>query len=73
MEREKGNQMHIKPFGIEMWMNEFEDHCKYNLAETCVKSMTIEPYFDNQGNEIISRRTFKYETHLWRNNRFKTT
>jgi len=39
--REKGNQMHIKPFGIEMWMNEFEDHCKYNLAETCVKSMTI--------------------------------
>ena len=41
MEREKGNQMHIKPFGIEMWMNEFEDHCKYNLAETCVKSMTI--------------------------------
>ena len=41
MRREKGNQMHIKPFGIEMWMNEFEDHCKYNLAETCVKSMTI--------------------------------
>ena len=33
--------MHIKPFGIEMWMNEFEDHCKYNLAETCVKSLTI--------------------------------
>jgi aspartate/methionine/tyrosine aminotransferase len=33
--------MHIKPFGIEMWMNEYEDHCKYNLAETCVKSMTI--------------------------------
>ena len=32
--------MHIEPFGIEMWMNEFEDHCKYNLAETCVKSMT---------------------------------
>ena len=41
MGREKGNQMHIKPIGIEMWMNEFEDHCKYNLAETCVKSMTI--------------------------------
>ena len=41
MGRKKGNQMHIKPFGIEMWMNEFEDHCKYNLAETCVKSMTI--------------------------------
>jgi len=22
-------------------MNEFEDHCSYNLAETCIKSMTI--------------------------------
>jgi len=31
----------IKPFGIETWMNEFEDHCSYNLAETCIKSMTI--------------------------------
>ena len=33
--------MFIKPFGIETWMNEFEDHCSYNLAETCIKSMTI--------------------------------
>ena len=33
--------MFIKPFGIETWMNEFEDHCSYNLAETCLKSMTI--------------------------------
>ena len=33
--------MHIDPFGIEMWMNEFEDHCQFNLAETCIKPMTI--------------------------------
>lgn len=52
MEREKGNQMHIKPFGIEMWMNEFEDHCKYNLAETCVKSMTIGELLEISGKNI---------------------
>lgn len=34
--------MQIKPFGVEMWMNEFENHCEYNLAETCVESLTLE-------------------------------
>jgi aspartate/methionine/tyrosine aminotransferase len=33
--------MHIEPFGVEMWMNEWETRCKYNLAETCVESITI--------------------------------
>ena len=33
--------MHIKPFGVEIWMNEFENHCAFNLAETCVESLTI--------------------------------
>jgi aspartate/methionine/tyrosine aminotransferase len=33
--------MKIKPFGVEMWMNEYENHCQYNLAETCVESLTI--------------------------------
>ena len=28
------------------------------------KEVSLEPYFDNQGNEIISRRTFKYDTLL---------
>ncbi len=34
--------MEIKAFGVELWMNEFENHCQYNLAETCVESLTIE-------------------------------
>jgi len=34
--------MKIRPFDIEIWMNEFENHCAYNLAETCVASLTIE-------------------------------
>jgi len=33
--------MHIEPFGVEIWMNEFETVCELNLAETCVESITI--------------------------------
>lgn len=33
--------MEIKPFGVEMWMNEFETQCELNLAETCVDSITL--------------------------------
>jgi len=33
--------MHIAPFGVELWMNEFEKTCELNLAETCVDSMTM--------------------------------
>src|SRR6478736_3997548 len=34
--------MHIEPFGVEIWMNEFETQCELNLAETCVESLSIE-------------------------------
>jgi len=34
--------MKIRPFGVEIWMNEYENHCELNLAETCVASLTIE-------------------------------
>ncbi len=34
--------MHIDPFGVEIWMNEWETKCELNLAETCVESLTIE-------------------------------
>ena len=34
--------MHIEPFKVEIWMNEWENDCTYNLAETCVASITIE-------------------------------
>lgn len=33
--------MHIEPFGVEIWMNEWETKCEWNLAETCVESITI--------------------------------
>lgn len=32
--------MRIDEFQVEIWMNEYETTCRYNLAETCVKSLT---------------------------------
>lgn len=34
--------MKIKAFGVEIWMNEYENNCLYNLAETCVESLTLD-------------------------------
>jgi aspartate/methionine/tyrosine aminotransferase len=31
----------IAPFGVEQWMNEYETRCEWNLAETCVASLTV--------------------------------
>lgn len=33
--------MRIKTFKVEQWMNEYENDATYNLAETCVDSLTI--------------------------------
>lgn len=33
--------MKIRDFGVEIWMNRYENHCELNLAETCVKSLTV--------------------------------
>ena len=41
--------MHIEPFGVEMWMNAWETKCTYNLAETCVHSLTIAELLDLTG------------------------
>ena len=41
--------MKIKEFGVEMYMNAYEDICEYNLAETCVSSMTINDLLDLAG------------------------
>jgi aspartate/methionine/tyrosine aminotransferase len=34
--------MRIRDFGVEIWMNRWEEHCRYNLAETCVDSVTVD-------------------------------
>ncbi|HEY6574214.1 MAG TPA: aminotransferase class I/II-fold pyridoxal phosphate-dependent enzyme [Mycobacterium sp.] len=34
--------MKIAPFGVEIWMNDYETRCRYNLAETCTESLTVD-------------------------------
>lgn len=41
--------MKIREFAIEIWMNEFENNCELNLAETCVSSLTIEQLLEITG------------------------
>ncbi len=41
--------MHITPFGVEIWMNEFELKCELNLAETCVESISIAQLLEMTG------------------------
>lgn len=38
--------MKIKPFAVEEWMNEWEVGAKYNIAETCVDSISIDELFE---------------------------
>jgi aspartate/methionine/tyrosine aminotransferase len=39
----------IRPFGVERWMNEYETRCDWNLAETCVESLTVAELLDMAG------------------------
>lgn len=37
--------MHIKPFAVEEWMNTWETGARYNIAETCVDSVSVNELF----------------------------
>lgn len=37
--------MKIRPFAVEEWMNEYETGAKYNIAETCVNSVSLDELF----------------------------
>lgn len=41
--------MKIKPFKVEEWMNAYETHARYNIAETCVDSVTLDELFQLTG------------------------
>lgn len=38
--------MKIAPFAVEEWMNEYEVGAKYNIAETCVDSISLDELFE---------------------------
>lgn len=48
--------MKIRDFGVEIWMNRYENDCELNLAETCVESLTLAELLDMAGkrDEILS-------------------
>lgn len=60
--------MKIKPFKVEEWMNAYETGARYNIAETCVDSVSLEELFALTGeskeafwNAFSSRRlTYGY-------------
>ena len=37
--------MNIKPFAVEEWMNAYEMGARYNIAETCVDSVSLNELF----------------------------
>lgn len=43
--------MKIRPFGVEQWMNEYETTCEWNLAETCVESLTVAELLELAGTD----------------------
>ena len=43
--------MYIKPFAVEEWMNEYEVGAKYNIAETCVDSVSLDELFELTGED----------------------
>ena len=46
--------MDIKTFKVERWMNEYEGQAVYNLAETCVDSITIKELLELAGEDVDS-------------------
>jgi len=41
----------IKPFAVEEWMNAWETGAKYNIAETCVDSVSLDELFELTGED----------------------
>ncbi len=50
--------MKIKPFAVEEWMNTWEVGARYNIAKTCVDSISMNERFQLTGedkNEFLTR------------------
>lgn len=46
--------MDIKPFAVEEWMNAYETGARYNIAETCVDSVSLDELFELSGTDKAS-------------------
>lgn len=57
--------MDIKPFGVEIWMDLYETKCQYNIAETCVDSLSLEELEELLGiegtiSELLMKKRLTY-------------
>ena len=55
--------MKINEFEVETWMTDHETHCKYNLTETCVSSLSLnelQEYVDEDISSTIMNMTMDY-------------
>ena len=43
--------MKIKPFAVEEWMNAWEEGARFNIAETCVDSISLDELFALTGQD----------------------
>ena len=43
--------MQIKPFAVEEWMNAWEEGARFNIAETCVDSVSLDELFQLTGQD----------------------
>ncbi len=56
--------MDIKTFKVERWMDDYETKCKYNLAETCIDSLTIKEIIEMAGLNVEEYMRELAETRL---------
>ncbi len=62
--------MEIKPFLVEEWMNQYEVGARYNIAETCVDSVSLDELFQLTGEDkeaflsSLCARRLTYGGHL---------
>lgn len=56
--------MKIKTFKVERWMNDYEERCEYNLAETCIDSLTIRELLELCGEDPVAYMADLADTRL---------
>lgn len=56
--------MDIGTFKVERWMDEHETKCKYNLAETCIDSLTVRDIIEMAGLDVAGYMAALADTRL---------
>lgn len=58
--------MIVEQFGVEDWMDRYEEGAKYNITDTCAKPLTLDELFTLSGEDKQDfMETFSKGTDLW--------